>query len=219
MRHGTTHILLLRHGQTDANATGTLQGHQPTPLNLTGIRQAQRLADRLAAWRPPVGRLVSSDLPRAAQTAGPVAAACGLSVSYDRAWRERSFGLLEGKPAVDRSVWAIAGGEVDPPGAEPSAAFLARVRTALLAVATDRRRAQVTAVVTHGGPIRCVLRMLIDGRLRPVRGHPPIDLVTIPNCSVLHLVARHYPRGTRWRVAAVNVVAHLGEIVTTRDVG
>ena len=214
----TTDILLLRHGQTDANASGTLQGHQPTPLNLTGVRQATLLADRLATWRPRVRAIVSSDLPRAAQTAGPIAAACGLTVSYTPAWRERGFGLLEGKPVKSHAMWQVAGGEVDPPGAEPSAAFLDRVRSALLAVAADRRRA-TTAVVTHGGPIRTVLRLLIDGRLTPTRGHAPIDLVPIANCSVLHLVARHYRAGVRFRVAAVNDVAHLGDMVTTRDLG
>ena len=219
MRHRTTHILLLRHGQTDANASGTLQGHLPTPLNLTGIRQATLLADRLAVWRPSVAALVSSDLPRAAQTAGPIAAACGLSVAFDPAWRERGFGLLEGKPVVDRTIWQVAGGEVDPPGAEPSAAFLERVRGALLAVAAAHRRRAVVAVVTHGGAIRGVLRMMIDGRLPTTRGHRPIELAAIANCSILHLLARHYRRGVRWRVAGVNDVSHLGEMVTARDVG
>ena len=215
----TTDILLLRHGQTDANAAGTLQGHLPTPLNMTGVRQAQRLADRLASWRPPLSALVSSDLPRAAQTAGPIAAACGLPVSYDPAWRERGFGLLEGKPIGDRAMWQVAGGDVDPPGAEPSADFLARVRHALLAVATARRARSTLAVVTHGGPIRGVLKMLIDGRLATVRGHGPVELVPIANCSVLHLQARHYREGTRWRLVSVNDIAHLHELVTTPDAG
>ena len=214
----TTHILLLRHGQTDANASGTLQGHLPTPLNVTGGRQATLLAARLRSWRPPVAVLVSSDLPRAAQTAGPIAAACSLRVAYDRAWRERGFGLLEGKPVKNHALWQVAGGEVDPPGAEPSEAFTGRVRAALLKVGADRRR-PTTAVVTHGGPIRVVLRLLIDGRLTLVRGHRLPDLVPIANCSILHLVARHYRAGVRWRVAAVNDVAHLGDMVTTRDLG
>ncbi len=215
----TTDILLLRHGQTDANASGTLQGHLPTPLNMTGIRQAQRLADRLASWRPPLSSIVSSDLPRAAQTAGPIAAACGLPVSYDDAWRERGFGLLEGKPVVNRELWQVAGGEVDPPGAEPSASFLGRVRDALLAIAAAQRGRSTVAIVTHGGPIRGILKMLIDGRLDTVRGHAPIELVAIANCSVLHLRARHYRDGVRWRVNDVNDVAHLRELVTTRDMG
>ena len=215
----TTDILLLRHGQTDANASGTLQGHMPTPLNLTGVRQATLLADRLAAWRPRVRAIVSSDLPRAAQTAGPIAAACHLRVHADARWRERGFGLLEGKPVQRNEIWQVAGGEVDPPGAEASTAFLDRVRKALLAVAQAHRGRPTVAVVTHGGPIRGVLKMLIDGRLRPARGQRPFGLVPIANCAILHLAARHYRTGVRWRVLAVNDVAHLHELVTTRDMG
>ena len=219
MADQTTDVLLVRHGQTDANASGTLQGHLPTPLNLTGIRQATLLADRLAAWRPPVAALLSSDLPRAAQTAGPIAAACGLRATYSPDWRERGFGLLEGKPIGNRAIWQVAGGEIDPPGAEPSTEFMDRVRSALLAVAAAHRERPCVAVVTHGGPIRGVLKMLIDGRLELTRGHRPVELVPISNCSILHLLARHYRGGVRWRVAAVNDVAHLGELVTSRDVG
>src|SRR5580700_4292225 len=108
-------ILLLRHGQTDANASGVLQGHQPTPLNVLGVRQAKLLAQRLAAIQPPLDVLVSSDLRRAAQTAGSIAATCGLRVHADAAWRERSFGLLEGKPVGERATWQAASGEMDPP--------------------------------------------------------------------------------------------------------
>src|SRR5204862_3840041 len=73
------HVLLLRHGQTDANATGVLQGHQPTPLNSLGLLQAERLAQRVARYSPRPTALLSSDLRRAVQTAGALSAACGLA--------------------------------------------------------------------------------------------------------------------------------------------
>jgi len=90
MQH-TTHILILRHAQTDANAEGRLQGHLPTPLNLAGTRQANLLASRLAAYSPAVEAIISSDLPRATQTAALIASACGMPMTIDPAWRERSF--------------------------------------------------------------------------------------------------------------------------------
>jgi probable phosphoglycerate mutase len=211
MQQRTTHILLLRHGQTDANASGRLQGHQQTPLNLAGIRQANLLAGRLAGYSPPVGAIVSSDLPRATQTAALVAAACGLDMVIEPAWRERSFGLLEGKPIGDKKMWEVATGDFDPPGAEPSVEFHARVRSAILAVADGYSEHQLVAVVTHGGPIRSILKMLADGRLETTRGHSPIELTPIANCSIQHLVARHYREGIRWKVEAVNEVGHLGE--------
>ena len=133
MQH-TTHILILRHAQTDANAEGRLQGHLPTPLNLAGTRQANLLASRLAAYSPAVEAIISSDLPRATQTAALIASACGMPMTIDPAWRERSFGLLEGKPVGDRNMWEAASGEFDPPGAEPSVEMHERIRTALVSI-------------------------------------------------------------------------------------
>jgi probable phosphoglycerate mutase len=210
MQH-TTHILILRHGQTDANAGGMLQGHLPLPLNRAGTKQANLLASRLAAYSPAVEAIISSDLPRATQTAAPIAAACGLSMTTDPAWRERSFGLLEGKPIGDRRMWEVAAGEFDPPGAEPSVELFERVRGALVSIPQRYAEHQLIAVVTHGGPVRCILKMLSDGRLETTRGHPPVEVMAIPNCAILHLAARHYREGIRWKIEAVNDVSHLCE--------
>ena len=67
------------------------------------------------------------------------------------------------------------------------------------------------AVVTHGGPVRSILKMLADGRLETTRGHPPVEVTTIPNCAILHLLARHYREGIRWKIEVVNDVSHLAE--------
>jgi broad specificity phosphatase PhoE len=204
----TTHILLLRHGQTDDNVNGVLQGHMPTPLNRLGVSQATALAARIAAYSPPIRILISSDLPRATQTAGSIASACGLRPHLDSTWRERGFGLLEGKPVGDRAVWQAASGEVDPPGAEPTAEMHDRVRAALLMV-PEKYRGKTVAIVTHGGPIRAVLKMLSDGRLQSIRERRPADVPEIFNCSIFHLLARHYRSGIRWAIDTVNDCGHL----------
>lgn len=218
MTHATTHILLLRHGQTDANASGTLQGHQPTPLNLTGIRQANLLAARLTGFSPPIEVLISSDLARATQTAGPIASACGLPVIADPNWRERGFGLLEGKPVGNKEIWQAASGEIDPPGAEPTTQMHERVRKALMELTLTYRNKQAIAVVTHGGPLRAILKMLADGRLPATREHS-IEIPQIANCSIMHLLVRRYRDGIRLRIVSINDVAHLGEMVTSPDSG
>jgi probable phosphoglycerate mutase len=214
------HVLLLRHGLTDANATGTIQGHSPTPLNETGHRQAALLAAAVAAWRPRVGALVSSDLRRAVQTAEPVAAACGLAPAYDAAWRERGLGEMEGKTFADRDIWRAASGEHDTPGAEPADAFRARVRAALLALPARFPGEEVVAVVTHGGCVRAILTMLADGRLPLADGQTPVEVAEIANCSILHLaVDRADPPHVAWRVGCVNNVTHLGGLDTRVDAG
>jgi probable phosphoglycerate mutase len=213
------HVLLLRHGQTDANATGVLQGHQPTPLNTLGLLQAQRLASRVARHVPKVTALVSSDLRRAAQTAEPISAACGLAVSYDRAWRERGFGEFEGRVVGERDIWRAAHGDADPPGAESQPDFRARVRRALEMLPDQHPDHACVAVVTHGGPVGVILRMLAAGVLPVVPGAATPEVPQVPNCSVLELVREETATGCAWRLACVNDVAHLSDLVTESDAG
>jgi probable phosphomutase (TIGR03848 family) len=61
-------VLLLRHGQTSTNASGTLAGHQPVGLNETGRAQAAAVGARLAAAKLPLAAVVSSPLPRCRET-------------------------------------------------------------------------------------------------------------------------------------------------------
>ncbi|HEX8518888.1 MAG TPA: histidine phosphatase family protein, partial [Pseudonocardia sp.] len=74
-------LVLLRHGQTDYNVAGRMQGHLDSVLTAVGLEQAAVAAPALAALGP--DRMVSSDLRRAADTAEVVGAACGLPVKFD----------------------------------------------------------------------------------------------------------------------------------------
>jgi probable phosphoglycerate mutase len=211
------HLLLLRHGQTDANATGVLQGHQPTPLNALGHQQAQRLAARVARHRPRVTALICSDLLRATQTAEPMSAACGLAPILDAAWRERGFGQLEGHTVGECDTWRAAHGDIDPPGAESVPAFRARILGALNSVAMKYTHEPAVAVLTHGGPIGIILRAFSDGTMPLASGHAPVEIARAGNCSVLELV-RDVP-GALWRVACLNDVTHLARLASDADSG
>src|SRR5688500_13480805 len=157
-------LLLLRHGQTDSNAGGIVQGHLPVPLNDLGRRQATLLAARLRRATPRIGRVISSDLPRAAQTAQPIAQGLGLPIEFDAAWRERLLGEFQGQSVGKRRTWTVATCDEAPSGAESVEEFESRIRAALDAIEPPADGSPV-AVVTHGGPVRVVLRMLHDGRL------------------------------------------------------
>src|SRR5215217_8566820 len=89
-----TELILLRHGETEWNALGLLQGHRDSPLSAEGLRQADALAARLATVS--FSALYSSDLGRALQTAGRIAARTGHQVHADARLRERGLGVLEG---------------------------------------------------------------------------------------------------------------------------
>lgn len=79
-------LIVWRHGRTTWNLQDKIQGQADIPLDEVGVDQARAAAARLASLAP--ARLFSSDLQRAAATAGELAALTGLKVEYDEALRE-----------------------------------------------------------------------------------------------------------------------------------
>jgi broad specificity phosphatase PhoE len=181
------HLLLIRHGQTDDNARGVLQGQTPTRLNDLGRQQAAALAASLVDYKPRIEALVSSDLPRALETAGFLAESLGLGIEQHPAWRERSFGPYEGKPVGEAETWRKATGTWDLPGAEPVEEFRARVLGAFEDVLGRHGHRQSVAVVSHGAAINTVLRLMSEGIIRLADGAAPPDLSPLANCAVVEL--------------------------------
>lgn len=149
-------ILLVRHGETLLNASRTMQPSD-TPLGPRGLAQARAVARRLAESHPDVAAVVSSDLPRAAQTATAIADACGLPIRWEPLLHERNFGDLRGQPydglAFDPLTLVDA-----PPGGESAATFRARVADAFARIVALRAGLDGNlAVVTHGLVIGAIL--------------------------------------------------------------
>jgi len=90
----TTHVLLIRHGQSQGNAEGRFGGHTDTPLSPRGRAEARRTAQALASESFDV--IACSDLARAIETATPLANLVGLELQTAEAFRERSVGVMEG---------------------------------------------------------------------------------------------------------------------------
>jgi len=97
----TTHLFLVRHGETDFNLQGIVQGRGVnTSLNDTGTTQAQALAARFADQH--FDAIYSSPLTRAFQTASSVAQGREtLQIKTDPDLEEMSWGVFEGKPHND----------------------------------------------------------------------------------------------------------------------
>ncbi len=89
-----SHLIVWRHGETAWNAARRVQGHADVELSAVGRAQAAAAAERLATLRP--AAIVASDLRRAAETAGALAALTGLDVRYDVRLRERYYGPWQG---------------------------------------------------------------------------------------------------------------------------
>ncbi len=90
----STRVLLIRHGQSQGNAERRFGGHTQTPLSALGQRQAEATARVLSV--EPITAIYASDLPRAVETAAPLARLLNLEITETDAFRERSVGHMEG---------------------------------------------------------------------------------------------------------------------------
>ncbi len=155
-------VLLARHGETDDNAAGRLQGHRDVPLNARGREQAAELARGVAAEG--VASLWSSPLSRARETAEVVGAALGLGAPrLDPRLMEVDVGDWAGRRMQDVrehepelvARWRARDPAFRFPGGESIAEHVARVAAAL----ADVRAAGAlpALVVCHGGTIRAAL--------------------------------------------------------------
>ncbi|MDF2995082.1 MAG: Phosphoglycerate mutase [Xanthobacteraceae bacterium] len=161
-------IFLVRHGETDWNLAGRLQGGgHDIPLNDLGREQAAqtaRVIERLSGDPHPLG-YVASPLGRASQTMAILRAGLGLppdDFRRDDRLKEVSFGRWEGSTWTElrrRDPVSVAARNADPwnyvpPGGESYAMLTARVLSAIADIAQD------SVVVTHGGVVRVLLHAL-----------------------------------------------------------
>ncbi len=162
-------LYLVRHGETDWNAQGRLQGRRETPLNAVGLRQAEEVGRRLRELLPDPTALdfVGSPMQRARRTMEIVRGSLGLDPQghrTDERLREIAFGAWEGstwKELRARDPRGVAARERDrwdftPPGegAESYSSLAARVGPLIDALARD------TVLVSHGGVTRAILAHL-----------------------------------------------------------
>ena len=160
-------IRLVRHGESEGNFAGSLQGSRfDTPLSARGRRQAEALAVRLAEER--IDAAWASPLVRARETASVVATPHGLPLSIDADLMEFDWGVWSGRPfdgVLDREVSAVRArwraGETDlaPSGGESPAMAATRAERFL-----GRLRAadpQAPLVVAHGRFNRILMTLLL----------------------------------------------------------
>ena len=171
-------IWLARHGETDANAEGRVQGTIDPPLNERGREQARALAREAASLG--IAALYTSQLRRARETAEIIGAELGLEPRVDPRFAESDRGEWEGRLAAeikaeDPRAWAgslAVETEFRFPGGESLEEHAARVEAGLADVA---RGPLPALVVCHGGSIRRAL-----AARRPER----LTDLAVPNASL-----------------------------------
>jgi probable phosphoglycerate mutase len=163
-----TTVVVVRHGETDWNRNGRMQGWAPTPLNDLGREQAAAAGAHLAD-RYTVDRAVASDLHRTRETAARVCEPLGIepdAVRYSRAWRERDLGVYQGLtyedmyerfPEFGLGEAAVEAATQTPEGGESLLDLRDRVLEGWAALLDRAGDAETVLVVTHGGPIHFLL--------------------------------------------------------------
>ena len=168
-------VVFLRHGESTANAGGTLSGWEDVPLTAQGELQAQEAGRRMAGSA--LDRVFSSDLQRARRTAELALSAWSEATGRPAppiqllpALRERNLGDWQGIRIAELrengGMLTLLGWGGGPPGGESHHDLARRVVTGLAALPPSPG---CTLLVAHGGVIRTLLGLL-DGLDREMIG-------------------------------------------------
>jgi 2,3-bisphosphoglycerate-dependent phosphoglycerate mutase len=169
-----THVIIVRHGETEWNIKGIRQGHLDSRLTAKGVAQAKALAARLG--REKFTALYSSDLGRAIETAQEIASVTGHEIIADARLRERNLGIFQGlngdeiinKFPEERRLMRTEGPKFVIPGGESMVQQVERNMACLNELA-ERHRGEQIVVVTHGGVVSGFFRHTLEISLEAPR--------------------------------------------------
>ncbi len=205
-------LILVRHGESEGNASGVIQGRMDFDLSSTGVRQARATAAHLAAMD--VDRIVTSPLLRAARTAALIADRLSMTPDPMPDLMEYDMGQVSGLTGAQiRAQFPEAAREAGSgrrpayPGEEGRETFHARLRVAL-----DELTALdgTTIAVAHGGVISALCHIVLGVDLhRPGAFH-------VGNCSLTEVTR---DRAGRLVLVRHNDSCHLRGMETFADRG
>lgn len=187
-------LILVRHGETEENKKGILQGHLHGTLSKEGIGQVKKLALRLKDERIDV--IYSSDLKRASDTAKEIAKFHpGVELFLVKELREKDQGCLTGK-LVSEVDWS------KPRDTEKKEAMHKRAK-AILDEVYGKYKNQTVLFVSHGGLIKVLISILTNNSLE--------DLKKMENLSNTSLSIFEIKGDNNHKVIVVNCNKHLLE--------
>ena len=193
-------LVLWRHGETDYNAAGRMQGHYDSALTEVGWNQARFAVPALARFEPDL--VISSDLRRAMDTATVLTEAIGVPLRVDKRLRETHLGDWQGMTGAE--VDADWPGERDrwrgdprwaPPGGESRVDVADRAAEVVGDLLASSEDGETVLLATHGGLITTLTARLLA---LPIEAWP--QLGGIRNCHWVELGRRD----GAWRLHAYN---------------
>jgi alpha-ribazole phosphatase len=161
-------FIFVRHGETDKNKEGILQGHLDIPLNKKGIGEAVELGKFLGQLK--FDLIFSSDLTRALQCAKEIQKNFPyIEIKKEPLLRERFFGEHQGKRLTDLGYKDVSYGEMvkhlyecECPRGESNMLLLGRIKRFLVSEKLKNKN----LVVTHGGVVMLTLNYLLKEKIR-----------------------------------------------------
>jgi 2,3-bisphosphoglycerate-dependent phosphoglycerate mutase len=200
----TTELIIVRHGETEWNLDGRMQGHSDSNLTPLGLRQAEAIAVGLADEK--IDAIFASDLGRTMKTAEAVSKAKGLVITPDSRLRERDMGIFQGL-SIDEirqrfpqeyEQFASRRPDYAIPDGESMQQCHDRVIAGVQAIA-DRNPGSCLVIMTHGGPLSAVFRHTMGLAVNAPR-----------RWSLFNASINRFEVGdTKWQLAAWGDLTHL----------
>lgn len=155
-------ILLIRHGQSEADLLHVHEGSADYPLTDVGTRQAIKMAIRVKNEYPPQ-KIWSSTYKRAAKTGSILAEAVGCTIEYLYDLREHDNGEMAGKPLDEVPFpWHLQPHEKFGGFGESAMEFRARGESVFSQILASSKGFERIAIVSHGGMISRILESFLQ---------------------------------------------------------
>lgn len=206
-----TTVILIRHGESEANREDIFAGHLNVDLMPKGVEQAQKTAQYIVE-NYTVDKVYASDLKRAYKTGKTLADKLGMEIIADKRFREIDAGEWDGikfnelgdKYAEDFRIWRDDIANAKCTGGESVEDLRKRVFGAATEVA-ENNDGKTVVIATHATPIRVMQTYVQMGSLEKMN-----DIPWVSNASVSVF---EYDNG-KWTCKAVSMDKHLGDLVT-----
>lgn len=189
-----TTICLVRHGETNWNAAGILQGQKDTPLNENGRVQAEESGQYLKNLEWDI--MITSPLKRAKQTAEIIQKQLQLPLMEMPEFMERGYGAAEGLTPEDR---ASKFPDKAYPGQEERDSFILRVMLGIDKI-NEEHKGKTVLLVAHGAVINAILAELSSGEI----GSGKTSLI---NACISNIEYKN----EAWKIKNYNQVKHLSD--------
>lgn len=207
-----TTLLIIRHGESEANNQKVFAGQYDTPLQPRGVEQAKLTAEFIAN-NYKVDKVYASDLKRAFVTGKAIADRVGVEIIPDKNLREINCPLwdrvkFDEMHLVDEEkykVWIEDIGNAQTPGGESTAEVGERVYNAVKRIAEENPDKTI-AIASHGVAIRTLQSLVTTGGLTEMKNIPYVS-----NASVTELF---YDDG-EFKFGKISMDEHMGSLITT----